>query len=69
MNPTKALLFCHYPYAMMLWTDSVERERSGLMRRRLVRLLAPQTSEAPQFMHLTDVSPAGIKKAVDLNGL
>ena len=35
------------------------------MRRKLVRTFAPQSSEAPQFMHLTDVTPAGITKAVD----
>ena len=50
---------------MLLFTDTTERERQGLMRRRLVRMLAPQTSESPLFMHLTDVTPSGIKKAVD----
>ena len=33
--------------------------------RKLTRLLAPQTSEAPLFMHLTNISTAGVKNAVD----
>ena len=47
----------------MLFGDSTDRERSGLGRRKLVRLLAPQTSESPLFMHLTDASPKGVKAA------
>ena len=50
---------------MTLYGDTRDPERAGLGVRRLTRLLAPQTSEAPLFLHLTDVSPAGVRKAVD----
>jgi hypothetical protein len=50
---------------LTLFPDSVDDERAGLSVRKLTRLLAPQTSEAPMFMHLTDVSPAGVTRAVD----
>jgi hypothetical protein len=50
---------------MELWADSVEPERKGLSRRRLTRMLAPQTSEAPLFFHLTDASPKGFRQAID----
>ena len=30
-----------------LWADSVEPERKGMSRRKMTRMLAPQTSEAP----------------------
>ena len=50
---------------MQIYGDSTEKERQGLMRRKMVRLLAPQTQEAPLFMHLTNTTPAGIKSAVD----
>jgi hypothetical protein len=50
---------------MTLYGDSTEDERMGLGVRKLTRLLAPQTSEAPLFMHLTDISPAGVRNAVD----
>ena len=48
-----------------LYGDSTDNERAGLGVRKLTRLLAPQTSEAPLFMHLTDTSPAGVRSAVD----
>ena len=51
--------------ALTLFGDSVDAERGGLGVRKLTRLLAPQTSETPLFMHLTNVSPAGVKAAVD----
>ena len=50
---------------LTLFSDSTDNERIGLGVRKLTRLLAPQTSEAPMFMHLTDVSPKGVKNAVD----
>jgi hypothetical protein len=34
--------------SMQIYGDSTEKERQGLMRRKLVRLLAPQTQEAPK---------------------
>jgi len=51
--------------SLQLYADTTEKERQGLMRRKLVRLLAPQTQEAPLFMHLTNVTPAGIQQMVD----
>jgi len=50
---------------MTLFSDSIEAERNGLGVRKLTRALAPQTSEAPLFMHLTNVTPAGVRSAVD----
>ena len=50
---------------LTLFADSAEAERNGLGVRKLTRLLAPQTSETPQFMHLTDVTAAGVTRAVD----
>ena len=48
-----------------LWADSTEPERKGLSRRKMTRMLAPQSSEAPLFFHLTDASPAGFRHAID----
>ena len=39
--------------------------RAALARRRMWRALAPQITEAPVFMHLTNCTPAGIAAAVD----
>lgn len=50
---------------LLVWGDSTEAERHGLGIRRLTRLLAPQSSEAPLFLHLTDASFWGFRKAVD----
>ena len=50
---------------LTLFGDSEESERQGLGVRKLTRLLAPQTSETPQFMHLTNVTAAGVRNAVD----
>jgi hypothetical protein len=55
----------HSYRVLELWADSVEPERKGLSRRKMTRLLAPQSSEAPLFFHLTDASPAGFHKAID----
>eukprot|EP01116_Phalansterium_solitarium_P011798 TRINITY_DN27588_c0_g1_i1.p1 TRINITY_DN27588_c0_g1~~TRINITY_DN27588_c0_g1_i1.p1 ORF type:complete len:718 (-),score=195.33 TRINITY_DN27588_c0_g1_i1:160-2313(-) len=49
----------------VLLHDSDDRERQGLSIRRMTRLLAPQTTENPIFMHLTDASEEGIRSAVD----
>eukprot|EP01079_Euglenida_sp_SAG-EU17-18_P007468 gene7468-1334_t len=45
--------------------DSDDTERQGLAVRRMYRTVAPQVTENPVFMHLTDTSPEGIKKAAD----
>ena len=39
--------------------------RAALARRRMWRALAPQITEAPVFMHLTNCTPAGIAAAAD----
>jgi hypothetical protein len=39
--------------------------RKGLAVRRMYRVLAPQVTENPVFMHLTDTSAEGVRKAVD----
>ena len=48
-----------------LFSDSVEPERKGLSRRKMTRMLAPQTSEAPLFFHLTDSSSTAFRHAID----
>ena len=48
-----------------LVTDSSELERVGLSRRRMTRLLTPQTQESPMFFHGTNTSAAGVQAAVD----
>lgn len=48
-----------------LFSDSVEAERKGLSRRKMTRMLAPQTSEAPLFFHLTDSSSKAFRHAID----
>jgi len=45
--------------------DSLEAERRGLCRRRMMRVLAPQIQENPIFFHLTNTSSAGFRVAVD----
>ena len=40
--------------ALELVTDSADRERVGLSRQRMTRLLAPETQENPIFFHGTD---------------
>ena len=37
----------------------------GLAIRKMYRILAPQVTENPVFMHLTDTTPKGVRKAVD----
>ena len=49
----------------MLLQDTDDSERQGLAIRKMYRTLAPGITENPIFMHLTDTTPKGIKKAVD----
>lgn len=44
---------------------STDPERVGLAKRRLMRLLAPQTQENPIFFHLTNASSEAMRAAVD----
>ncbi len=49
-----------------LVTDSYDRERVGLSRHRLTRLLKPQTQESPIFFHSTNNTPNGsFNNAID----
>jgi len=52
-------------HTYVLLHDTDDSERQGLAVRKMYRILAPQITENPTFMHLTDTSAAGIKKAVD----
>jgi len=47
------------------YSDSQDRERWGLGLRKRTRLLAPQSSETPQFVHLTNATPGGFRKMID----
>lgn len=52
-------------YTYVLLHDSDDAERQGLAVKRMYRTLAPQITENPTFMHLTNATPAGIRAAVD----
>lgn len=45
--------------------DSSDRERRGLARRRLYRLLTPQAMENPILMHVRESTSEAIRRAVD----
>ena len=47
------------------YSDSFDHERWGMGLRKRTRLLAPQSSETPQFVHLTNATPAGFRSMVD----
>lgn len=49
----------------VLAQDSDDRERRGLARRRLFRMLAPQAMENPILMHVRESSSKAIRSAVD----
>ena len=49
----------------VLLHDTDDTERQGLGIRKMYRTLAPQITENPIFMHLTDATPSGIRRAVD----
>ena len=44
-----------------LVVDSDDRERVGLSRHRMTRLLTPQMQENPIFLHCTNSTPAGFR--------
>ena len=48
-----------------LVTDTDDRERVGLSRHRLTRLLNPQTQENPIFFHATNNTSSGFKQGID----
>jgi len=45
--------------------DSWDRERKGLEHRRMLRALAPWSTENPVLMHVRSADPAAVRKAVD----
>jgi hypothetical protein len=51
--------------ALELVTDSDDRERVGLSRHRMTRLLAPETQENPIFFHGTDHTNEGFKISIE----
>jgi hypothetical protein len=51
--------------ALELVTDTTDEERSGLMRRRVTRLLGVAALETPLFFHLSDSSSGAFRAAVD----
>ena len=51
--------------ALLLVTDSSDRERVSLSRARMTRILTPQTQENPIFFHLTNVDQSSYTKAID----
>jgi len=51
--------------AFELAQDSTERERKGLARRRMYRVIAPWTAENPILMHVRNAEPAAVKLAAD----
>ena len=48
-----------------LLMDSYDRQRRGLMIRRMYRAVAPWTTQNPIFMHLVSKSDADVRQAVD----
>lgn len=45
--------------------DSYDKERCGLMERKMYRMLAPWVTENPMFLHLTTTDPEKVKTAID----
>jgi hypothetical protein len=45
--------------------DSADRERKGLVLRRMYRTIAPWVTENPIFLHLKSIDPAVVREAVD----
>lgn len=50
-------------YELLL--DGYDRERNGLAKRRMYRVLAPWTTENPIFMHLVSTDPVKVKNIID----
>ena len=50
-------------YELLL--DGTDRERNGLSKRKMYRMLAPWATENPIFMHLTTTDPDKVKAAID----
>ena len=51
--------------SLRLHTGACLAVLQGLAIRKMYRILAPQVTENPVFMHLTDTTPKGVRKAVD----
>lgn len=50
-------------YELLL--DGYDRERNGLVRRKMYRTIAPWTTQNPIFMHLISTDPAKVKNVID----
>jgi len=50
-------------YELLL--DSYDRERNGLARRKMYRMLFPWTTQNPIFMHLISTDPVKVKSVID----
>ena len=48
-----------------LLNDSDDRERKGLARRKMYRMVAPQVTENPIFMHVRQSDPEAVRLAID----
>ena len=48
-----------------LLNDSDDRERKGLARRKMYRIVAPQVTENPIFMHVRQSDPEAVRLAID----
>ncbi|MVM31968.1 alpha-galactosidase [Spirosoma sp. HMF4905] len=48
-----------------LLSDSYDRERNGLARRRFYATVTPWTTQNPIFMHLVSTDPATVKNVID----
>ncbi len=48
-----------------LLLDSYDRERNGLAKRAMYRVIAPWTAENPVFMHLVSSDPVKVKAIID----
>ena len=48
-----------------LLNDSDDRERKGLARRKMYRIVSPQVTENPIFMHVRQSDPEAVRLAID----
>ena len=51
--------------ALLLVTDSSDKERVSLSRARMTRVLTPQTQENPIFFHATNITSSGFRASID----
>ena len=51
--------------AFELLMDSTDRERNGLARRQMMRVLSPWVTENPLILHVVSTDPATVRTAID----